>query len=140
MLPGDWRPQVENLELGATTESSLLVNTMVNFTNPTQYSASVPFVDLLLVYNSSKVAHLTARDVTIVPGTNTGVNVDLQWSPLDLGGPSAVLAGQDLLSRFVSGKLHWLGITFRDRLIESCSRLQYLGDDDNAQRNYPSIA
>lgn len=111
-MPGDWRPQVENIELGTTTESSLLVNTMVNFTNPTQYSASVPFVDLLLVYNSTEVAHLTVRDVTIVPGTNTGVNVDLQWSPLDLGGPSAVLAGQDLLSQFVSGKSHCLGNKF----------------------------
>ncbi|KAL5000708.1 hypothetical protein BDV10DRAFT_183182 [Aspergillus recurvatus] len=97
-------PQVESLELGATTESSLLVETVLNFTNPTQYSASVPLLDLLLVYNETKVAHLTAKDVTIVPGTNTGVNVNLQWSPLGLGGPSAVLAGQDLISRFVSGK------------------------------------
>ncbi|KAL4785730.1 hypothetical protein BJX76DRAFT_323479 [Aspergillus varians] len=103
LLPGNWRPQVESLELGGTTESSLLMKTRVNFTNPTEYSASVPLLDLLLVYNATKVAHLTARDVTIVPGTNTGVNVDLQWSPLDLDGPLAVLAGQDLLSRFVSG-------------------------------------
>jgi hypothetical protein len=79
------------------------VETVLKFTNPTQYSASVPLLDLLLVYNDTKVAHLTTRHVTIVPGTNTGVNVDLQWSPLDLGGPSAVLAGQDLISRFVSG-------------------------------------
>ena len=81
------------------------METILNFTNPTQYSALVPLLDLLLVYNDTKVGHLTARDVTIEPGTNTGVNVNMQWSPLDLGGPSAVLAGQDLISRFVSGKL-----------------------------------
>ncbi|KAL4878544.1 hypothetical protein BJY04DRAFT_110477 [Aspergillus karnatakaensis] len=101
--PGAMSPQIESLELGATTESSLVVKTTVNFINPTQYSASVPLLDLIMHYNSTSVAHLTARDVTVIPGTNTGVNMDLEWSPLDLGGPSAVLAGQDMLSRFVSG-------------------------------------
>jgi hypothetical protein len=95
---------IESLELGDVTESSLFVKTTVGFTNPTQYSASVPLLDLVMLYNATSLAHLTARDVTIKPGTNTGVNVDLKWSPLDLGGPSAVLAGQDMLSRFVSGK------------------------------------
>ncbi|KAL4740329.1 hypothetical protein BDV11DRAFT_185607 [Aspergillus similis] len=125
-------PQVESLELGSTTESSLLVETVLNFTNPTQYSASVPLLDLLLVYNDTKVAHLTTRDVTIVPGTNTGVNVDLQWSPLDLGGPSAVLAGQDLISRFVSGlntsvtiKTHGGTIPALPRLGQALSRVGF---------------
>ncbi|KKK20027.1 hypothetical protein ARAM_004062 [Aspergillus rambellii] len=94
---------VASLELGATTESSLLVKTTVNFTNPTQYSASVPLVDFKLLYNDTKVAHLTAKDATIKPGNNTGLSVDLLWSPLDLDGPAAVLAGQDLLSQYVSG-------------------------------------
>ncbi|KAL6234197.1 hypothetical protein BDW75DRAFT_212950 [Aspergillus navahoensis] len=125
-------PQIESLELGATTESSLLVETVLNFTNPTQYSASVPLLDLLLVYNDTKVAHLTARDVTIVPGSNTGVNVNLQWSPLDLGGPSAVLAGQDLISRFVSGfntsvkmKTHEGTIPALPKLGQALSRLGF---------------
>ncbi|KAL4927175.1 uncharacterized protein BDV17DRAFT_133517 [Aspergillus undulatus] len=102
-LSGAWKPHLESLELGTTTESSLQVKTKVNFTNPTQYSATVPLLDLLMIYNATKIAHVTAKDVTIAPGTNTGVDVDLQWSPLDLSGPSGVLAGQELLSRFVSG-------------------------------------
>ncbi|KAL3437687.1 hypothetical protein BDV09DRAFT_161745 [Aspergillus tetrazonus] len=125
-------PQVESLELGSTTETSLLVETILNFTNPTQYSASVPLLDLLLVYNDTKVAHLTTRDVTIVPGTNTGVNVNMQWSPLDLGGPSAVLAGQDLISRFVSGlntsvtiKTHEGTIPALPRLGQALSRVGF---------------
>ncbi|KAL5050318.1 hypothetical protein BDW71DRAFT_173608 [Aspergillus fruticulosus] len=125
-------PQVESLELGSTTESSLLVETLLNFRNPTQYSASVPLLDLLLVYNDTKIAHLTVRDVTIVPGTNTGVNVNLQWSPLDIGGPSAVLAGQDLISRFVSGfntsvtvKTHEGTIPALPKLGQALSRLGF---------------
>jgi hypothetical protein len=95
---------LESLALGDTTESSLIVKTAVNFTNPTQYSVSLPFVDLLLVYNSTKIAHMTTNGVRIVPGANSGIPIDLRWSPLDLGGPSAVLAGRDLISRYVSGK------------------------------------
>ncbi|KAL4921241.1 hypothetical protein BDW62DRAFT_175259 [Aspergillus aurantiobrunneus] len=122
-LPGDWKLHVQSLELGATTESSLLVRTMVNLTNPTQYSASVPLLDLLLVYNATRIAHITARDVTIVPGANTGLNVDLQWSPLDLGGPSAVLAGQDLLSRFVSRSNTSVLITTHEGTIPALPKL-----------------
>ncbi|KAL4964765.1 uncharacterized protein BDV14DRAFT_72062 [Aspergillus stella-maris] len=102
-LSGGLKPHLESFELGATTESSLQVKTKINFTNPTPYSAIVPLVDLLMVYNATRVAHVTARDVNVVPGANTGVNVDLQWSPLDLSGQLGVLAGQELLSQFVSG-------------------------------------
>ncbi|RDW57138.1 uncharacterized protein DSM5745_11536 [Aspergillus mulundensis] len=130
--PDGLKPQVQSLELGTTTETSLLVNTMVNFTNPTEYSASVPFLDLLIVYNATSVAHITAKDVTIVPGTNAGVNINLQWDPLDLGGPSAVLAGQDLISRFVSGlntsvtmKTHQGTVPALPRLGQALSRLGF---------------
>ncbi|KAL4809029.1 hypothetical protein BDV18DRAFT_133774 [Aspergillus unguis] len=102
-LPSSLKPQVESFELGATTESSLLVKTMLNFTNPTPYSASIPFLDLLLIYNTSRIAHLTAKDVMIVPGANTGISVNLKWCPQELDGSLAMLAGQDLLSRYVSG-------------------------------------
>ncbi|KAL3450705.1 hypothetical protein BJX65DRAFT_269906 [Aspergillus insuetus] len=102
-LPDSLSPHLESLALGDTTESSLIVKTAVNFTNPTQYSVSLPFVDLLLVYNSTRIAHLTTNDVIIVPGANSGIPIDLRWSPLDLGGPSAVLAGRDLISQYVSG-------------------------------------
>ncbi|KAL4798877.1 hypothetical protein BDV19DRAFT_356341 [Aspergillus venezuelensis] len=102
-LSGALKPHLESLELGATTESSLQVKTKINFTNPTPYSATVPLVDLLMVYNATKIAHVTAKDVNVVPGANTGVKVDLQWSPLDLSGQPGVLAGQELLSQLVSG-------------------------------------
>ncbi|KAL2852840.1 hypothetical protein BJY01DRAFT_232489 [Aspergillus pseudoustus] len=102
-LPDGLSPHVESLALGDTTESSLTVQIAVNFTNPTRYSISLPFIDLLLAYNSTEIAHMTTRDVKIDPGTNTGIQVDLRWSPLELGGPPAVLAARDLISQYVSG-------------------------------------
>ncbi|KAE8136858.1 hypothetical protein BDV38DRAFT_283534 [Aspergillus pseudotamarii] len=96
-------PRVESIALGPTTESSLVMKAKINITNPSPYSASVPFVDLILVYNETKVAHVTARDLVIVPGVNSGIHADLQWNPLELGGSAGVTAGQEMLSQYVSG-------------------------------------
>lgn len=63
----------------------------------------VPLVDFIVLYNATKVAHLVARDVSIVPGKNSGLSVDLHWRPLNLDGPQGVSAGRELLSRYISG-------------------------------------
>ncbi|KAE8150086.1 hypothetical protein BDV25DRAFT_155026 [Aspergillus avenaceus] len=97
------KPRVETIELVSTTASSLDLRAKINLTNPSPYSAAVPFVDLVLFYNKSKVAHITARDLNIVPGVNSGIDADLQWNPLELDGPMGVTAGQEMLSRYVSG-------------------------------------
>ncbi|GMG26971.1 unnamed protein product [Aspergillus oryzae] len=76
----------------------------INLTNPSPYSASVPFVDFILVYNETKLAHITARDLVIVPGVNSGIHANLQWNPLELGGSAGIAAGQEMLSRYVSGE------------------------------------
>lgn len=96
-------PRVDALKLGPTTESSLVLQTRINVTNPTPYAALVPLADFIVLYNATKVAHLVTRDVSIVPGENSGLSVDLEWRPLDLDGPRGVSAGRELLSRYISG-------------------------------------
>ncbi|EAU34560.1 conserved hypothetical protein [Aspergillus terreus NIH2624] len=95
--------QVESLKLGASTASSLTIETTLNVTNPTEYSATVPFVDLRMLYNATRVAHVTARNLSIVPGVNSGLSVDLQWSPFDLDGQDGANAGRELVSQYISG-------------------------------------
>lgn len=85
-----------------TTESSLFVSTQMNFTNPTEYSATVPFVDVLMLYNGTGLAHIVARDIFVVPGNNTNVSIDFSWSPLDIGGIDGKEAGRALISSFMS--------------------------------------
>lgn len=99
----DIDPRIESLKLLHTTESSVLVQAVVNFTNPTKYAATIPFADLLLSYNETGIAHLIMQDISIVPGPNSGVPVELLWNPLDLNGADGVVAGRDMLSRYVSG-------------------------------------
>lgn len=83
----------------------MLVSAQANFTNPTNYSATVPFVDLLVLYNDTVVAHLTAHNISVGPGNNSYVPVDFFWCPLDEAGADGVEAGRALLSSYVSGQV-----------------------------------
>jgi hypothetical protein len=102
-LLGHFNPRVVSLQLRDTTESSMLVSSQVNFTNPTNYSATIPFADFLILYNDTTVAHITAHDIFIAPGNNTYVPFDFSWCPLELSGPDGVDAGRTLLSSYISG-------------------------------------
>lgn len=105
-IVGQLDPRVDSLALGPTTESSMLVKTTVNFTNPTKYSATVPLVEFVMLYNATTVAHITAQNVTVTPGVNSGVPVDFLWNPLDSNGETGVRAGREMVSQYISGKIH----------------------------------
>ena len=101
---GRLNPRIASLELGPTTHSSVLMKTKVNITNPTNYSATIPMADFALLYNTTTVAHVITRNVSVVPGVNTGISVDFLWCPLDADGPDGVSAGREMISQYVSGK------------------------------------
>lgn len=105
----------------------------INITNPSPYSASLPFVDLILVYNDTKVAHVTARDLAIVPGVNSGIHADLQWNPLELGGSAGVTAGQEMLSQYVSGEFCiGLGTLLDGSVCLTTTRLQHVRNNSQS--------
>lgn len=96
---------VGSFSLNNSTESSLSAAIEVNFTNPTSYSATIPFVDFSVSYNGSSVAHITARDIGVQPGNNSNIPVELYWSPLEMNGTVGVEAGRNLISSYISGVL-----------------------------------
>ncbi|KAJ5747773.1 uncharacterized protein N7511_009469 [Penicillium nucicola] len=102
-LVGQVNPRVVSLQLGDTTASSMVVSVEANFTNPTNYSATVPFADFLILFNDTAVAHITSRDITVTPGNNTCVPIEFSWCPLKLSGPDGVEAGKTLISSYISG-------------------------------------
>ncbi|KAF7114325.1 hypothetical protein CNMCM5793_008277 [Aspergillus hiratsukae] len=95
-------PRLESVEVGSTTYSSMLVKTRVNVTNPTQYSASVPYADFMMMYNGTKVAHITALDIALAWKADATVHVDVMWEPSEAG-QDGVEAGREFLSKCVSG-------------------------------------
>lgn len=97
-------PRIESLDVVHTTQSSVHVEATVNFTNPTLYSASIPYFDVLLLSNGTTIAHLGGQEMSIVPGNNTGVSVSAVWNPSTFGQEAGVIAGREFLSNYVSGK------------------------------------
>lgn len=98
-----FKPQIGDLKILETTKSSLRLQAKVNFTNPTVYSAHVPYVNIHILHNDTLVGHATAENVDVVPGNNTNLLVEALWSPLDLGGQNGSEVGRNLLSQYISG-------------------------------------
>lgn len=99
----DLKVAVETLEIVQTTQSSILLEAKLNLTNPTKYSANIPYINLRVAHNGTNVAHVTARNLSISPGFNSDIEISALWDPLQLGGKDGIAAGQDLISRYVSG-------------------------------------
>lgn len=97
------KPRLQSFKILHTTQSTVSLQATVNFTNPTPYSATIPFVDCLMLFNGSALAHMTGRELAIVPGENTGVTVEALWNPLAAGGKKGVEAGRELISSYISG-------------------------------------
>ena len=94
------------LQILETTESALTLEAKVNLTNPTEYSAEVPYVNINMLNNNTILGNATARNVKIVPGKNTNITVTAIWDPRVLSGEDGALMGRELLSQYISGKLH----------------------------------
>jgi hypothetical protein len=76
---------------------------MINITNPTDYSAMVPYVNIKLSSNGTEIGHATARNVSIVPGPNHNILTEALWDPLTASGEKGVAQGKELLSQYISG-------------------------------------
>jgi len=92
-----------NLSIVETSPTSITLHVHVNFTNPTNYSATVPYFDIDILVNGTHLGHAMARDVEVRPGNNTNVVVSAVWDPYSNGGAKGKQVGAELLSQYVSG-------------------------------------
>jgi len=129
-LFGSVKPQVGNIEIIDTTPDSITLQAMVNVTNPTPYSATVPYVSVHLFSNGSLVGEAWARDVEVKQGKNTNLVVSATWRPA-MGGEEGRRKGRDMISRYLSGfngtemvvRTHGGSIPAKPELGEALSRL-----------------
>lgn len=96
-------PKFGNLKILDTGASSIKFQAEVNFTNPTNYSATVPYANINILTNGTALGQVTAENLTVVPGNNTGVLVEAVWDPLKMSGEKGRIVGRDLLSQYLSG-------------------------------------
>ncbi|KAL9039721.1 MAG: hypothetical protein Q9180_002357 [Flavoplaca navasiana] len=96
-------PEVGALEILETSKTGLKIRAKVNVTNPTEYSATVPFIDINISVNDTILGHATARDVSVVPGPNQDLAVIAVWNPSHQSGKKGAHIGSELLSQYISG-------------------------------------
>lgn len=96
-------PKVGDIRIRETTESSIFLTAHVNFTNPTVYTAQVPYVNINILNNGSIVGRASAKNVVVANGNNTGIAVEVVWDPSGLGGKKGAAIARELLSQYVSG-------------------------------------
>ncbi|KAH0565841.1 hypothetical protein GP486_000764 [Trichoglossum hirsutum] len=100
---GSFSPKVGSLKILDTTKTTFTLQAKVNFTNPTEYSAVVPYVDLRIINNSTVLGHATAKNVSVSPGDNDNILVEAVWDPLTPGGKKGQGLGREFLSQYISG-------------------------------------
>ncbi len=107
-LPGDLigniKPRVGNIWIRNTTATAVRLECAVNFTNPTQYTASVPYINLHIVSGDNILGNVTVQDLLVGQGNVTDVTVSASWDPAGLGGDTSREAGRKLISDYLSGK------------------------------------
>lgn len=99
----DLSPQIGSLEILETTPTSLEIQAKANITNPTEYSAQIPYISINILNSDTILGSVIARDLHIVPGKNTDLVAVATWNPSIRGGAQGSEVGRNLLSQYISG-------------------------------------
>lgn len=74
----------------------------MNITNPTPYTARIPFISIHVESNGTTIGEAQAENIDIKTGLNTNLAVSATWDP-SIGGERGIIRGRDLLSEYISG-------------------------------------
>ena len=95
--------KIGDLSIIDTSPTSITLQAHVNLTNPTNYSATVPYFNINILVNETHLGTATAKNVEVHPGNNTNLLVSAVWDPYTNGGAKGREVGAELLSQYVSG-------------------------------------
>lgn len=153
--PGDginaFNPHAREIRVLNTSETGMHMQALVNVTNPTLYTASIPYVNAHVFSHGHRIGEVTAENLDVKVGNNTNILVTAIWDPSTFGGDLARAAGQRLLSDYLSGKSANITLRSHEGSIPSmpeigkalsginmttpAPRFRLPGDDDNEGRN-----
>ncbi|KAF2117706.1 hypothetical protein BDV96DRAFT_489826 [Lophiotrema nucula] len=112
-------PKLYNLSITDTSPTSITLEALVNITNPTNYSATVPYFNINILVNGSILAQATAKDVYVKPGNNSNIVVSAVWDPSTNSGENGTAVGKEFLSQYISGYNTTLTLQTHDKTIPS---------------------
>ncbi|KAI6089003.1 hypothetical protein F4821DRAFT_232723 [Hypoxylon rubiginosum] len=99
---GSIDPKVGSLRVLDTTSDSITLQALINVTNPTPYTAHVPYVNVHILGNGTTLGSATVENLDITTGPNSNILVTAKWNP-PMGGAHARKVGRDLISQYISG-------------------------------------
>lgn len=97
-------PQVGEIRVMNTSETGVSLQASVNMTNPTPYTAQIPYLSIHILHNGLVLGEGVVKNVDLQLGNNTNIMVHATWDPVSFGGDKAHQIGRKLLSQYVSGK------------------------------------
>lgn len=95
--------RVGNLKIVDTTPTSMLFEVNVNLTNPTNYSASIPYFSINILVNDTTMGQALVKNMHVRPGNNTNLVAQALWAPYDNSGVKGKHIGAEMLSQYISG-------------------------------------
>lgn len=95
--------RVGNLSIVHTTPTSMTFQVNVNLTNPTNYSASIPYFSINILVNETVLGQALVKDMHVRPGDNTNLVAQALWAPYDNSGAKGKHIGAEMLSQYISG-------------------------------------
>ncbi|KID91527.1 pre-rRNA processing protein [Metarhizium guizhouense ARSEF 977] len=107
-VPGDTlaalNPQVGDVHILNTSSTGVHIQASVNVTNPTPYTASIPYVNIHILEDNLLIGEAITKNLHFKSGVNTNIIVEATWDPPSFGGKKAHQAARRLLSEYLSGK------------------------------------
>jgi hypothetical protein len=92
-----------NLSIIDTTPTSITFEAHVNFTNPTNYSATIPYFNINILENGTVIGQAIVENLYVRPGNNSNLAAKAVWAPFTHSGDKGRAIGRELLSQYVSG-------------------------------------
>ncbi|KAI0009283.1 hypothetical protein F4779DRAFT_582825 [Xylariaceae sp. FL0662B] len=99
---GNIDPKVGSIKIVDTTSDSITLQALVNLTNPTPYTAYVPFVNIHVLNNGSVLGDATVENLDVTQGENSNILVTAKWNP-SMDGHISRQIGRELISQYLSG-------------------------------------
>lgn len=95
--------RVSNLSIIGTTPTSMTMQVHVNMTNPSNYSATIPFFSINILVNNTVLGQALIKDMHVTPGNNSNLIATALWDPFTNSGPHGRAVGSEMLSQYISG-------------------------------------
>ncbi|KAL3960096.1 hypothetical protein ACCO45_005213 [Purpureocillium lilacinum] len=107
-IPGDTvsalDPHVSDLRIMNTSTTGVSLQAKINLTNPTPYTATVPYINVHVMKHGFMIGEAIARDVDFQLGDNADIAVTATWDPMAFSGSRGQEVSRQLLSEYLSGK------------------------------------